>query len=79
MESLPQYVMLFFAIFTLGYFAGVLTALAVFPPRVKEIEEQEVDALRPILETKLKKEPSRATSFGLPISIGPADLLKADS
>ena len=65
--------MLFFAIFTIGYLAGVLTTLAVFPPRVKEIEEQEVDALAPILETKLKRESSRATSFGLPITIAGVD------
>lgn len=63
--------MLFLAIFTLGYFGGVLTALSIFPPKVREIEEQEVDALRPILETKLKKQSSQATSFGLPISIRP--------
>ena len=72
--------MLIFAIFTLGYFAGVITALAVFPPRVKEIEEQEFDALKPIIETKLaSQKSSQATSFGLPISIRPTDLLKADS
>lgn len=40
--------MLFFAIFTIGYFLGVFTALAVFPPGVKEIEEQERDARAPI-------------------------------
>lgn len=34
--------MLLWAIFTLGYFLGVFTALAVFPPWVKEIEEQEM-------------------------------------
>jgi len=62
--------MLTFAIFTLGYFAGVITALAVFPPRVKEIEEQEFDALKPIIETKLaSQKSSQATSFGLPIKI----------
>ena len=65
--------MLIFAIFTLGYFVGVMTALAVFPPRVKEIEEQEVDALAPILETKLKRESPQATSFGLPITIAGVD------
>ena len=51
----PQ-AMLFFAIFTIGYFAGVITALAVFPPQVKEIEEQEVDALQPILDLGKDKE-----------------------
>ena len=44
--------MLFFALFTLGYFFGVFTVLAVFPPRTKEIEEQEKDALEPILSIK---------------------------
>ena len=41
--------MLFFALFTIGYFAGVLTVLAIFPPGVKEIQEQEEDALGPVL------------------------------
>jgi len=51
--------MLFFALFTLGYFAGVLTALYMFPPQVKEIEEQEIDALGPIMETiSDQKEPA---------------------
>ena len=44
--------MLFFALFTVGYFFGVFTALAIFPPRMKEIEEQERDALEPILNIK---------------------------
>jgi len=35
--------MLVFAFFTLGYFTGVVTVLAVFPPKVKEIEMQEED------------------------------------
>lgn len=48
--------MLLFAIFTLGYFAGVFTALLVFPPRTTELEEQEIDALKPILEAEGKKE-----------------------
>lgn len=40
--------MLFFALFTIGYFLGVFTALAIFPPQVREIEEQERDARTPI-------------------------------
>ena len=44
--------MLIFAIFTLGYFAGVFTALLVFPPRTTELEQQEIDALQPIVEVK---------------------------
>lgn len=40
--------MLFFALFTVGYFFGVFTVLLIFPPQVKEIEEQERDALKPI-------------------------------
>ena len=77
--------MLIFTIFTLGYFAGVVTALAVFPPRVKEIEEQEFDALQPVLEIKARAlsnsgaQKTKATSFGLPITIRSNDLLKADS
>ena len=40
--------MLWFAIFTLGYFMGVFTALAIFPPWTREIEEQEKDARAPL-------------------------------
>lgn len=40
--------MLIFAFLTIGYFAGVITALLVFPPRVKEIEMQEKDAAGPV-------------------------------
>jgi hypothetical protein len=47
--------MIFFAAFTLGYFAGVFTFLLAFPPRTKEIEEQEVDALKPLLELEEEK------------------------
>lgn len=48
--------MLIFALFTLGYFAGVITALVVFPPRTLEISEQEKDALEPILKAKTIEE-----------------------
>lgn len=47
--------MLFFAVFTLGYFAGVVTALAIFSPNVSELEEQEKDALQPILDLDKEK------------------------
>lgn len=50
--------MLFFAIFTIGFIVGVSTALWIFPPNVKEIEEQEVDALAPILRVKEQKQRS---------------------
>ncbi|MFC1624965.1 hypothetical protein ACFL15_01165 [Patescibacteria group bacterium] len=55
--------MIYFALFTLGYFSGVITFLFAFPPKVKEIEEQEKDALRPILkayEEKHKEESKKA-------------------
>jgi hypothetical protein len=39
---------LIFAFLTLGYFAGVVTALLIFPPKVKEIEMQEKDASGPV-------------------------------
>jgi len=71
--------MLIFAVFTLGYFVGVFSALSVFSPKVREIEEQEVDALRPILEAKIRREKKGATSFGLSISVSSTDLLKADT
>lgn len=44
--------MLLFALFTLGYFAGVVTALAIFPPRTNELREQELDAASPIYKIK---------------------------
>ena len=44
--------MLLFTLFTLGYFAGVFTALAMFPPRTKEIEMQEFNTQKPILDTE---------------------------
>ena len=48
--------MIFFAAFTLGYFAGVFTALVVFPPRTTELAEQEKDALQPTLDISKDKE-----------------------
>ena len=52
--------MLYFALFVLGYFVGVVTCLYIFPPNTKEIKEQEIDALQPILdmdrEARLKGE-----------------------
>ena len=49
--------MLIFAFFTLGYFAGVITALLMFPPKVKEIEMQEQDAAKPVAELEQSKNP----------------------
>lgn len=46
--------MLFFALFLAGYFLGVFTALAVFPPNTTELEEQEKNVLRPILSLEEK-------------------------
>jgi hypothetical protein len=46
--------MILFALFTLGYFTGVITALLIFPPDVKDIIEQERDALKPIQEAYLE-------------------------
>jgi hypothetical protein len=40
--------MLIFAFLTLGYFAGVVTALVIFPPRVTELKMQEEDAAKPV-------------------------------
>jgi len=42
--------MLFFAIFTVGYFAGVITVLLIFPPNTNELREQEDNSLEPILK-----------------------------
>ena len=44
--------MVFFALFTIGYLIGVISALAIFPPRDREILEQEKDALGPIIALK---------------------------
>ncbi len=51
--------MLYFAFLTLGYFAGVFTALLVFPPKTTELEMQERDALQPILDTTSGKGPEQ--------------------
>jgi len=48
--------MLFFAIFTVGYFAGVITVLFIFPPNTNELREQEFDTVKPILEIDNQKE-----------------------
>ena len=47
--------MVYFALFTVGYIVGVITFLFIFPPNMKEIEEQEVDALQPIIDVKVEK------------------------
>lgn len=62
--------MLFFALFTLGYFVGVITALFVFPPRTNELIQQEEDALEPLFgvvdSVAEKKELSQAPIFDNP-------------
>ena len=66
-NSCPK-LMLIWALFTLGYFLGVFTALAIFPPWVKEIEEQEKDALKPlqnISEDKIAEQKPAALTFEL--------------
>lgn len=62
-------IMLIFALFTSGYFLGVVTALLIFPPQAKEIAQQEEDALGPVLglsrvgeaEASVEKQPSLAS------------------
>jgi len=51
--------MLAFTFLTLGYFAGVITALLVFPPKVKEIEMQEMDSKKPIEDLNEYSEASK--------------------
>lgn len=51
--------MLAFTFLTLGYFAGVITALSIFPPKVKEIEMQEIDAKKPIEDLDESSEASK--------------------
>ena len=58
--------MLFFAFFTLGYFAGVFTALVMFPPRTTELEMQEKDALQPILD--LEKDGKQTFTLAPPMA-----------
>ena len=48
--------MLYFSLFIAGYFVGVITFLAIFPPQVKEIEEQEADTFTPILSMDQQRE-----------------------
>jgi hypothetical protein len=50
--------MLIFTLLTVGYFAGVVTALVIFPPKVKEIEMQEHDAAS-VIKTLEKSESSQ--------------------
>jgi hypothetical protein len=51
--------MLAFTFLTLGYFAGVITALLIFPPKVKEIEMQEIDSKKPIEDLNEYSEASK--------------------
>jgi hypothetical protein len=46
---LPPNLMIIFAMFTIGFFAGVFLTLVVFPPNSSELKEQEMDAKTPIL------------------------------
>ncbi len=64
--------MLIFAFLTLGYFAGVITALVIFPPKVKEIEMQEKDAAGPVNDLITYEEPQLNPVIGkdLRIEIG---------
>ena len=62
--------MLLFALFTIGYFVGVLTVLAVFPPRLKEIEEQEENALEAILKISEDIDIEHADEFKEPALSG---------
>jgi uncharacterized membrane protein YgaE (UPF0421/DUF939 family) len=55
--------MLFFALFTVGFFVGVIMTLVLFPPQTKEIEEQEVNALSPILQMENKKLLGKSDNF----------------
>lgn len=48
--------MVFIALLTLGYFAGVLTTLFIFPPKTNELREQEHNALAPIVKMEEEKE-----------------------
>jgi hypothetical protein len=63
--------MLYFAVFTVGYFLGVFTFLAIFPPSVKEIEEQEKDALQPILSVSEGKQVEQPSATEIPGSERP--------
>ena len=62
--------MLVFAFFTLGYFGGVITALLVFPPKVKEIEMQEKDAAGPVNDLIASEEPQFTPALGRDLRIG---------
>jgi hypothetical protein len=61
--------MLIFAFLTLGYFAGVVTALAIFPPRVKEIEMQEKDAAGPVNDLITSEDPQLTRAVGKDLRI----------
>ncbi|OGM14941.1 hypothetical protein A2W15_00460 [Candidatus Woesebacteria bacterium RBG_16_41_13] len=57
--------MFLFALFTIGYIVGVFTALWLFPPNSREIVEQEVDAMTPILNLKPKEDLKNISQEGL--------------
>lgn len=59
--------MLLWAVFTLGYFAGVFTALVVFPPWVKELEEQEIDTIKPLQTISKDKIEEQKTPYKQPV------------
>ncbi|HUC94405.1 MAG TPA: hypothetical protein VMR19_00170 [Candidatus Saccharimonadales bacterium] len=61
---------LIFAFFTLGYFGGVITALLVFPPKVKEIEMQEQDAAKPVNDLIQSEDPQLIPASGRDLILG---------
>ena len=61
---------LIFAFFTLGYFGSVITALLVFPPKVKEIEMQEQDAAKPVNDLIQSEDPQLIPASGRDLILG---------
>jgi hypothetical protein len=49
---------------------GVFTALAIFPPRVTEIQEQEKDALEPILNISQDNKVDQKSIYEQPVLTG---------
>jgi hypothetical protein len=59
-----------FTFLTVGYFAGVITALLIFPPKVKEIEMQEFDSVGPVNDLIQSENPQFTPVEGKDLILG---------
>lgn len=71
--------MIIFALFTVGYLFGVFTALYIFSPKTREIEEQEIDNLAPIIALESRKLLQKSIKQEGIVPVGIKTLFKAPS